>query len=185
MLKPLDRFAPYLVILLLGYVTHSTVTQTGGLQIAQAKKTPVIGKKILNPSLMEPQGGASPVGRDPFEVDWASYLPPEPETQPASQPATRPTSRPTTAPASKPAARRLPPLPKRFTAVITAQDFQMAIIDDNLYRPGSLIGGTDPTRCWRVDTIEHKRVTLRFGKVKRALTISEDAPPAEVPEDHP
>jgi hypothetical protein len=177
MLKPLDRFAPYLVILLLGYVTHSTTTQSGGLQTASAKKTPVIGKKILNPELVQPQGVASPIGRDPFEVGWASYLPPEPATQPAGQPAARPAGRPAPL-TSRPAAVMLPPLPRRFTAVITAQDFQMAIIDESIYRPGSLVGGSDPAQCWRVEAIERKRVTLRFGKVQRTLAISEDAPPA-------
>jgi len=181
MLKPLDRFAPYLLILLFGYLTHSTTTRSGGLQTASAKKTPVIGKKILNPELVEPQGLASPIGRDPFEVGWASYLPPEPETQPAARPA----SRPAAGPPSRPAVVMLPPLPKRFTAVITAQDFQMAIIDESLYRPGSLVGGSDPAQCWRVEAIERKRVTLRFGEVRRTLAISEDAPPAGAAEAAP
>ncbi|MGB2822196.1 MAG: hypothetical protein WBF17_14525 [Phycisphaerae bacterium] len=182
MLKQLDKFAPYLVILSLGYLTHSTMTESG-IPAASAKKPPAIEKGLLNPTLVDPQAGASPVGRDPFEVDWASYLP-EPVPEPASQPASQPATRATTVPASKPAVVEVPPLPKRFTAVITALDFQMAIIDNQIYRPGSLIGGADPQRCWRVETIERKRVTLRFGELIRVLTISEDAPPADdVPED--
>jgi len=162
-------------MVLFGHLAYCTMTETG-IRAVEGKKTPVIGKRMLQPVLVEPAAGASPVGRDPFEVDWSSYLGrPEPATRPTSRPA----SRPTTAAATRPAGPTLPALPKRLTAAITAQRLQMAIIDECLYRPGALIGGTDALRCWRVETIERDRVTLRFGDVVRTLMISKDAPPAD------
>ncbi|MHC4481522.1 MAG: hypothetical protein ACYS1C_11220, partial [Planctomycetota bacterium] len=100
-----------------------------------------------------------------------------------SQPATRPATQPATRPASRPAVVVLPPLPKKFSAVITAKHYRMAIIDGAIYRPGSLVGGTDPTRCWRVEAIEPKQVILRFADAERTMEISGDTPPPEAPGD--
>ena len=177
MLSRLDKLAPFLVMGLFAYLAHSVASETR-VQTAQAKKPPVIGTKMLNPVLAEVRPGASPVDRDPFEVAWSSYLPPkEPTRKPTTRPATQPTTRPTTAPATKPtkpAEPAPPPMPSKFTAVITAQSFQIAIIDNDVYRPGALIGGTDPKKCWRVEAIERNRVTLRFRKLRCVLTISEE-----------
>ena len=181
MLSRLDKFAPYLVILLFAYLTHSARTG-GGLLVAEGSKVPVIDRNRLNATLVEPQAAASPVDRDPFDVEWASYLPPV-EPEPASQPTTGPTSQPATAAPPEPVVARPPPMPKRFTAVITARDAQIAIIDGSLYKPGSLIRGTDPQLCWRVETIRRKAVVLRFGKEKRTLTIWEDVRAADVPQN--
>ena len=62
---------------------------------------------------------------------------------------------------------------RKLTAVITAQGFEMALIDDRLYKTGALIGGTDPRRCWRVEAIGRNRVALRFADVARFLTLPE------------
>jgi hypothetical protein len=178
MLNRLDKVAPYLAMALFAYLAYSaTADRTAGAPAA--RKTPAaIGKKLLSVKLAEPSPGASPVGRDPFEVGWASYrpVPSAPKPPPA---ASRPASRPTSLPATKPAAAKLPPLPKRFTAVITAQHFQMAIIDDCICKPGSLVGGSDPAQCWRVEAITRNRVTLCFGEIRRVLTIAEEEPPSK------
>jgi hypothetical protein len=186
MVSRLDKLAPYLAMLLFGYLAYSTTTERS-LRAAGGKQAPVVGKTLLEPTLREPEAGASPVGRDPFEVEWSSYRgrAPAAPKPPASQPTSRPATRPATAPASQPLDREPPTLPKRFTAVITANRFQMAIIDDFLYKPGMLIGGDDPQRCWRVETIERSRVTLRFGDLRRTLTISEDRGASPAPRGGP
>ena len=180
MLNRLEKLAPYLA-LLLGYLTYSTTAERA-VGAAEGRKTPVIGKKLLDAELTSPHPGASPVGRDPFEVAWASYLgraKPAPTTRPTSGPTSHPATQPATAPASRPAVKA-PPLPKRLTAVFLAAGLQMAIIDDDdmVYRPGALIDGTDPNACWRVECIERSRVTLAFGTERCVLAISEDTSPA-------
>ncbi len=190
MVSRLDKLAPYLAMLLFGYLAYSTTTERG-LRAAGSKQAPVVGKTLLEPTLTEPVAGASPVGRDPFEVEWASYrgrapAPPKPKPKPKPRaPASQPASQPATAPATQPVEQEPPALPKRFTAVITANQFQMAIIDDFLYKPGMLVGGDDPQRCWRVETIERSRVTLRFGDLRRTLTISEDRGASPAPRGGP
>jgi len=170
-------------MLLFGQLTYSVLTAER-VRALQDRKTPVIHKEMLNPVLAEPSDGASPVGRDPFEVEWSSYLPkPKPEPSPAPRPTSRPTSRPTAAPTTRPEGPALPPMPSRLTAVITGVGHQMAIIDEHVYKPGSLIGGTDAERCWCVEAIERERVTLRCGQARRLLKLHRKAPPGELPED--
>ena len=70
----------------------------------------------------------------------------------------------------------LPPLPQALGAVYIGEDLRLVVIDEVLYKPGSLIRGNDPSRCWQVESVEENRVTLRFGSEVRTLLMVHGTP---------
>jgi len=181
MLQRLDKFAPYIVMALLGYVTYSVVQEPDACA-NEGKKPPQITKRMLTPAPVTATANASPADRDPFEVAWASYRDPGKSVEPASQPATRPTSQPTTKPTTAPAPLGPPALASRLRGVYMGGDLRMAVIGDKLYKVGSLVGGADPKTCWRVVAIANDRVVLEFRKTRRVLKMhTDDRAPATRP----
>ncbi len=143
--------------------------------MAHAKEPPTISKSLLEPELITPKPHASPADRDPFEVEWDSYLM---SKKMRSRVTKTPTSRPSTNPASqsatKPAEIKPPMLPGLLAAVIIGEDVQLAVIGQSLYKPGMLIGGTDPKKCWVVESIRHGSVIIAFGKIRLTLRLNSD-----------
>jgi len=74
--KNVDKIAPFLAVAVLGYLTYGIV-DVGAGPPPPKKDVPAITKAMLRPELVVAQNHASPAGRDPFEVAWASYLHPE------------------------------------------------------------------------------------------------------------
>jgi hypothetical protein len=171
MLQRLDKFAPWIALGLLGYLTYSAISE-GLPKAAEGKDPPRISKGQLTVKLTPATAHASPVDRDPFEVAWSSYLTRTAIGQPTSVPSRQPTV-PTT---SLPATPELPPLPQALGAVYIGEDLRLVVIDEVLYKPGSLIRGNDPSRCWRVESVEENRVTLRFGSEVRTLLMVHGSP---------
>lgn len=176
MLQRVDKLAPYALVLILGYMTYSMM-ESRGPSVAQAKQPPTISKSLLEPELITPKPHASPADRDPFEVEWDSYLKsrkgrPRRTKASTSRPATKAASQPATAPATKPPEVKPPKLPGPLAAVIISEDVQLAVIGQSLYKPGMLIGGTDPKKCWVVESIRQGSVTVAFGKIRRTLRLN-------------
>jgi hypothetical protein len=73
--KNVDKIVPFLAVAVLGYLTYGIV-DVGAGPPAPKKDAPAITKAMLRPELVVAQNHASPAGRDPFEVAWASYLHP-------------------------------------------------------------------------------------------------------------
>ncbi len=181
MLEKLNKIAVYLAMALLGYVSYSA-TESSPVKEAQGKEAPVISKKMIRPAMLSASQHASPVGRDPFEVEWASYISRMEGRQPKPEQASQPSTRPATEPATRGAAHApvpasMPAVPARLASAFIGDDVRMAIIDDKVYKPGSLVGGTDPTRCWMVESIEQDSVVLRFGEAVHVLRIVDEARP--------
>jgi len=179
MLRRLDKLAPVALVLMLGYLTYTTVVQ-GHSGLTEQRRLPKITEEMLNPVFVEATDHASPVDRDPFEVGWASYLqyagPRHATSQPATtQPATQPATRPAAPPATRPAEAPPPALPGRLSGVFLGQDLRIAVIGQRIYKVGSIIGGDDPRRCWRIEAIEPDHVIIRFGGVRRVLRITSDS----------
>jgi len=173
MLQRLDKFAPYIVLALLAYVTYGVVQEPDACA-NEGKKPPQITKRMLRPVPITATANASPAGRDPFEVAWASYRDPGKHVERTPKPTTRPTSQPTTKPTTAPAPLRPPALVGRLRGVYVGGDLRMAVIGDKLYKVGSLVAGTDPKTCWRVVAISNDRVVLEFQKTRRVLRLYTD-----------
>ncbi len=172
MLQKVDKIAPYALVLILGYMTYSMM-ESGGPAMAYAKEPPTIAKSLLEPKLITPEAHASPADRDPFEVEWSSYLKSRKprRTKASTRPATKPASERATKAATKPVVIRPPKVPGPLAAVVIGDDVQLAVIGQWLYKPGMLIGGTDPEKCWVVESIRQGSVTIAFGKIRRTLRL--------------
>lgn len=94
-----------------------------------------------------------------------------PTSAPATGAATKPASQPATAPVTKPAKVILPELPGPLAAVIIGEDVQLAVIGQSLYKVGMVIGGTDPKKCWVVESIHQDSVIIAFGQIRRTLRL--------------
>lgn len=175
MLQRLDKLAPYALVLILGYLTYTAVIQAGSGLVDQ-KYLPEITSEMLAPVFIEPTAHASPIDRDPFEVEWSSYLKHDKEPPATTQPATtQPTTRPaTTQPTTRPAEIPPPALPERLSAVFLGQEFHIAVIGQRIYKVGSTIGGSDPRKCWRIEAIADDHVVIGFGNIHRVLQVASD-----------
>lgn len=174
MLQRLDKFAPWVLVLMMGYLTYTTVEDTGSGLIAGEAGPKKTRAEVLTSALIDPTAHAGPVDRDPFEVSWSSYLKDAGSRQSTSQPAT---TQPATQPAVKVTTRPVdippPPLPKKLSGVFLGRGLRIAVIDQQIYRVGSTIYGNDPGRCWQIEAIENTHVVLRFGDIRRDLGITD------------
>lgn len=175
MLQRLDKLGPYALVLVLGYLTYTTAIESHP-GLTQGQSTPEISAGMLKPTLIEPTGRASGVDRDPFEVEWASYLihaeARRATSQPASTQPAKPATRPAEPPKTRPATIPLPPVPDRLSGVFLGRAVRIAVIGPRIYKVGSLIGGSDPATCWQIEAIEVGHVVIRFGDVRRVLRIT-------------
>jgi hypothetical protein len=181
MLALVDKLSVWLAVAILGYLAYTT-TERSGFSLETGKELPTITKKMLKPELIVPKDHTSPVGRDPFEVDWSTYFDvsavgakgqekPEEGGQTSEPRATDP--------------KRTPALPIRLMGILMAGNGQSAaLIDGKVYQVGSLIDGADPETCWTIQAIRKSEVVLRFGTVSKTLMISRRpaATPAQVSE---
>lgn len=173
MLQRLDKFAPWALVLMMGYLTYTTVEDTGSGLIA-GEGGPKTSPKVRTSALIDATAHASPVDRDPFEVSWSSYLKHAGSRQATSQPATtQPATQPAVKPTTRPAEIPPPPLPKKLSGVFLGRGVRIAVIDQQIYRVGSTIDGRDPRRCWQIEAIENTHVVLRFGDIRRDLEITD------------
>jgi len=169
MLQKIDKLAPYAALALLGYLTYSSL-ETHLPRAAQGRETPTISPKLLDPPPTVVADRASPAGRDPFEVSWASYLNkparsrPTPKTAPASRPAPVPTDHPP------------PPLPGNLVGIFASDGPTLAVIGDQIHKTGSVTGNGDPESNWTVESITQDSVTLRFGDQTTVLRMRSDSP---------
>jgi len=173
MLQKADKFAPLAVTLIFLYLTYTSATEESG-EASGEKNIPKITKRMLKPEFISVSTRSSPVGRDPFEVSWASYLngagvygvttnPAEGSAVPASMPSTSPATLPS---------RLVPPdLPRAPDAIFIGESFSMAVIGNVIYKEGSLIGGKSPHRCWRLEKIQQDRIIVSFGGIRRVLKM--------------
>ena len=194
-----DRIAPFLAAALLGYLAYSVVAVESASPPA-GKEPPAITKKMLQPELITPRDQGSAAGRDPFEVAWASYLqrvdpnapvkdkakPPAPKAEPpapkdgaAAAEEDPEVTADETPPGREPAAPppvEPPALPSGVTSICVSGTQRMAVIDGKVYRPGDLLNGKDPARCWVVESVGDDTVVLRFGSVQHTLSIVRSGP---------
>ena len=181
MLQKADKFAPLAVTLIFLYLTYTSATEKSG-DASGEKNIPKITKRMLKPEFISVSTRSSPVGRDPFEVSWASYLngagvygvttnPAEGSDVPASMPSTTPASMPSTSPATLPSRLVPPDLPRAPDAIFIGESFSMAVIGNVIYKEGSLIGGKSPQRCWRLEKIQQDRIIVSFGRIRRVLKM--------------
>ena len=186
MLSKFHKFAPFLLVGLLGYLGYS-VTESTGPRKAQGKDAAAITRDMLKPGLVPIQAHASPADRDPFEVEWASYQAgtgrglvarPEANARVASQPASAPS---VPVPATAPAVGQ-PPMPGPVGGIFVAEEFRITVIGDKLYKPGDLVGGDDPSRCWLLESVQRDHIVLRFGETTIELRMPAGS---ESPSRHP
>jgi len=195
----IDRIAPFLAAALLGYLAYSVVA-VESTSPPEGKGPPAITKKMLQPELITPGDQGSAAGRDPFEVAWASYLqrvdPNAPVKDKAKPPAPKPESPApkddaaaaeedpeVTADETSPGQEHAAPppvdppaLPSGVTSICVSGTQRMAVIDGKVYRPGDLLNGKDPARCWGVESVGDDTVVLRFGSVRHTLSIVRSGP---------
>jgi len=204
-----DRIAPFLAVALLGYLAYSVVAVESA-PLPAGKEPPTITKKMLQPELITPRDQGSAAGRDPFEVAWASYLervdpnapvkdkakPPAPKAGPSAADAAAAAAEEDpevtadeTSPgqdAAAPPPVEPPALPSGVTSICVSGTQRMAVIDGKVYRPGDLLNGKDPARCWAVESVGDNTVVLRFGSARHTLSIIRSGPeaPGLAPREH-
>lgn len=167
MFQKLNKLAPYAALALLGYLTYTTL-ESHLPRAAHGREGPSISKKLLNPIPVAGADRASPAGRDPFEVSWASYLK-QPKKTPASAPASRPATQPALSPAvqDKPA----PPLPGDLVGVFVSDGLTLAVIGDQIHKAGSVTGNGDLETNWVVEEVRNDSVVLRYGNQTAELQM--------------
>lgn len=171
MLQKIDRLAPYAALGLLAYLTWSSL-EAPLPRLAQGREAPALSRKLLNPPPVAVTDRASPAGRDPFEVSWASYRnktsPARPRPAPRSQPASRPA-----APASP--EKSLPPLPGNLVGIFASDGPTLAVIGDQIHKAGSVTGNGDAETNWTVESITTDSVILRYGDQTAVLRMRSDS----------
>ena len=161
MLEILDKFSVYIAAAILGYLVYSTLERPG-FSIETEKELPVITKQMLNPELIDPNNNASPAGRDPFEVEWATYYDITEFTG-----ITETTDEIISGQDYKPV------FDKMLMGIISGNNGRnVALIDGEVYEVGSLIDGTDPNKCWMIDAIKKDEVIVRLGRHSETLYIN-------------
>jgi hypothetical protein len=181
------KIAPLLALGLMGYLTGSVLDVRAG-SASQGKGPPSVSRSLLHPALVTPQNHASPAGRDPFEVGWASYLHSDPleikgggpDPKPAGPPPATPVEpgttpvKPVVEPIDPPpavVAPTAPPLPAQLTTVLIGDFGRMAIIDGRVYHEGDTVTAAGAADGWVVESMDREHVALRFGDVRRTLDI--------------
>jgi len=160
MLETMDKISLWAAIAILGYLAYTTMERKG-LSIETEKELPEITKKMLNPVFIEPNDHVSPTGRDPFEVDWATYFDISEMTGETKAQAIMTTESPVKLTFTK----------KLMGILMSGDGRDAALIDGRVYQVGSLIDGTDPKTCWKIQAIKKNEVIVTLGKTSRTLTI--------------
>jgi hypothetical protein len=198
--KVVLKLVPLLALGVMGYLVYSLL-DVGSPPAAQGKEPPSIAKTVLRPPLVMAQDHASPAGRDPFEVAWASYLhfvrdgerpvaAPDKRANPAATPtASGATAKPPVTGAAAvtgSAATVAAPvgvdtaggsdepavtLPPLPVAVTSVIPGDMAVIDGHVYRVGETLRGAAGTG-WEVEIIDSETVVLKFANVRKMLPIT-------------
>jgi hypothetical protein len=186
-LEKLDKVAPYLALLLLGYLCHSAVSP--GLPAKSlGKDNPTIGEQALHPELVTPEAHASPVSRDPFEVRWASYRE-EGSPLPPSQSPAGSTAWATSAPAYNPQdedeQQGPPPLPSGLKGLLLGNKTQLVVVGDKICKPGDTIPSPFPGRAWVIERVEVDGVVLRYHDIVRKVQMLSADHPEPAPTSAP
>jgi len=164
MLEKLDKVSLYIAVVIIGYLTY-TITEKSGFGIEAEEKLPEITKKMLQPEIIEPNDNASPAGRDPFDVEWATYFDFTDFTGEINLAEDLPFEQ-----------ENVQPFTKRLMGILTAGDGKnAALIEGKVYETGSLIDGDDPKYCWKVEAINRDEVIVKFGNHSQTLKILSDS----------
>ena len=160
MLEKLDKISLYLAIAIIGYLGYKMLVQSAE-SMEPEERMPVITKKMLEPEFLVPSDNESPLSRDPFFVEWASYYDFAELTENFSEAQEMSPDKP------------VPAFNKKLMAILTAVKGQnAALIDGKVYETGSLIDGNDPEKCWRIKTIRKHEVVVEFRDKTEILKIN-------------
>jgi hypothetical protein len=174
MLEKLDKVSLYIAVAIIGYLTYS-ITEKSSLGIEAEEKLPQITKKMLYPELIDPNNDASPVDRDPFDVEWATYFDFSEFTGQDDLLKELPFDQ-----------DNAPPFTKRLMGILTTGNGQNAVlIEGKVYETGSLIDGDNPKYCWEIESIHKNEVVIKFGKYRQILKISNNNQNEQVETDLP
>ena len=81
--------------------------------------------------------------------------------------------------------RNVKPFDKRLMAILAEGNGKGAVlIEGKVYEVGSLIDGTDPKTCWKVDEIKKDEVIVTLGKINNTLKISQNTLQEEYEEEY-
>jgi len=165
MLKILNKFAAFIAIGIIGYLTYSSLNEPASSMAGESKELPVITKKMLNPVFLEPQQHASPADRDPFDVNWDRYFKDSDSNEMGKL-----VSGPAGGPVSDSNNVRFP---DELMGILTGADGQgLALIGSEVYGVGSSVKQSGSDRLWQVSAIEDESVTLTCNGQRIVLKIS-------------
>jgi hypothetical protein len=203
-----DRIAPFLAAALLGYLAYSVVAVESAPAPAGKEPPAITKKmlqpELITPRDQGSAAGRDPFEVawasylqqvDPNAPVKDKAKPPAPKPE---SPAPKPESpapkdaaaaaeedpevtADETSPGQEPAAPRPvepPALPSGVTSICVSGTQRMAVIDGKVYRPGDLLNGKDPARCWVVESVGDNTVVLRFGSARHTLSIVRSGPEA-------
>jgi hypothetical protein len=160
MIKILSRFAVFMVIGIIGYLTYTSLKGSALSMAAEGKELPVITKKMISPVYVEPEKRASPVDRDPFSVGWDRYV---------ALSASDGNENIADAPVGDVNNVRFP---DELMGILTGADGQkLALIGSEVCGIGSLVKQTDSNRLWQVSSIGDESVVLTCNGSRAVLKI--------------
>ena len=162
MLEKLDKISLYLAIAIIGYLGYKMLVQNAE-SMEMEEKMPVITKKMLEPEFLAPSDNESPLSRDPFYVEWASYYDFAELTGNFTEAQEISPDKP------------VPDFNKILMAILTSGNGQnAALIDGKVYETGSLIDGDDPEKCWRIKVIRKHEVVVELRDKTEILKITDN-----------
>jgi hypothetical protein len=162
MLKILSRFAAFVVIGIVGYLTYSSLSEPASSLAGVGKEIPAVTKKMLNPVFLEPQEHASPADRDPFDASWDRYfdLSASDEVKKISSGSVSDGNN--------------VHFPDELMGILTGADGQrLALIGSEVYGVGSLVKQSGSDRSWQISSIEDESVILTCNELRTVLKISD------------
>ncbi len=160
MLDKLNKFASFIAIGVIGYLTYSALSEPSSNLIEQKSKDPVeITKKMLSPVLIQPQADTSWINRDPFETGKENYTG-------SSQYVDVNSSLVDEAKSSG-----------ELMGILTDDDgHALAFIGGKIYSAGSQVQLPDSPELWQIDSIEDESVLLRCNGQETVLRIINKLP---------
>jgi hypothetical protein len=159
MMKIINKFAPLIVIGIIIYLTHFSLSKSASSAAASGKELPIITKKMLNPEFIEPQESASPVDRDPFTASWNIRSDSSAETKVGSVNIAEDSGNSAVS--------------GELMGILSGDDGQrLALISGEVYGVGSSVRLLASGELWQISSISDESVVLTCNELQTVLKIA-------------
>ncbi|MGA2914643.1 MAG: hypothetical protein ABSE89_01295 [Sedimentisphaerales bacterium] len=159
MMKILNKFAVFIVMGIIGYLAYSSLNGAAAKPAGESKELPVVTEKMLEPVFLDAKDGASPAGRDPFEVSGFGYADISNEADGNEN-------------GGGIIDGNNVHFPQKLMGILEGDDGQqLALIGGEVYDVGSFVKQPDSNAVWEVSSIENETVILTCKGLRAVLSI--------------